>query len=106
MLLRLQPRSQFKLKSSTSLLRQYERYSDARSKGGSYRSPIFRVTMGFQTDFWRKIDYGFIRDSGHFYYQEYKGDFMAVVKITISCSILVICVISSDEAVNQSGEYQ
>ena len=41
-----------------------------------------RVTSGLQTDFWRKTHYGFIRDSGHFYYQEVTGDFSAVVKIT------------------------
>ncbi len=34
------------------------------------------------TDFWRKTSYGYIRDSGHFYYQQFKGDFVAEVKIS------------------------
>jgi regulation of enolase protein 1 (concanavalin A-like superfamily) len=33
------------------------------------------------TDFWRVTHYGFIRDNGHFYYQEQEGDFMAKVKV-------------------------
>ncbi len=40
------------------------------------------VTSGLKTDFWRKTHYGFIRDTGHFYYQEVTGDFIAMVKIT------------------------
>jgi uncharacterized protein len=39
------------------------------------------VTSGLKTDFWRKTHYGFIRDNGHFYYQEVTGDFRADVKI-------------------------
>jgi uncharacterized protein len=39
------------------------------------------VTSGAKTDFWRITHYGFIRDSGHFYYQEVTGDFTAIVKI-------------------------
>jgi uncharacterized protein len=35
-----------------------------------------------KTDFWRKTHYGFIRDNGHFYYQEVLGDFVAEVKVT------------------------
>jgi regulation of enolase protein 1 (concanavalin A-like superfamily) len=27
------------------------------------------------TDFWRKTHYGFVRDSGHFYYEKVSGDF-------------------------------
>jgi regulation of enolase protein 1 (concanavalin A-like superfamily) len=34
------------------------------------------------TDFWRKTHYGFIRDNGHFYYEEVRGDFQCDVKIT------------------------
>lgn len=34
------------------------------------------------TDFWRKTHYGFIRDDGHFFYQEVRGDFIASVKCT------------------------
>lgn len=33
------------------------------------------------TDFWRVTHYGFIRDNGHFYYQEQTGDFLAKVKV-------------------------
>ncbi|MEJ7664443.1 MAG: DUF1349 domain-containing protein [Hymenobacter sp.] len=33
------------------------------------------------TDFWRVTHYGFIRDNGHFYYQEQAGDFLAKVKV-------------------------
>ena len=28
-----------------------------------------------RTDFWRKTHYGFVRDNGHFYYEEISGDF-------------------------------
>lgn len=41
---------------------------------------VIRVTTRPKTDFWRKTHYGFIRDSGHFYYQEVSGDFTAQVK--------------------------
>jgi regulation of enolase protein 1 (concanavalin A-like superfamily) len=40
-----------------------------------------RVSVGPKTDFWRKTHYGFIRDSGHFFYQEVSGD--------IQCDVLV-----------------
>jgi len=40
-----------------------------------------RVVTGSQTDFWRVTHYGFIRDSGHFYYEERPGDFTIQVKI-------------------------
>lgn len=33
-----------------------------------------RVSVAPQTDFWRKTHYGFIRDSGHFFYREVEGD--------------------------------
>lgn len=46
------------------------------------------VTSGLNTDFWRKTHYGFIRDTGHFYYQEVTGDFSAVVKITGQYEVL------------------
>lgn len=39
------------------------------------------VVSGLRTDFWRETHYGFIRDTGHFYYQEVTGDFIAEVKI-------------------------
>ncbi len=40
------------------------------------------VLTGAKTDFWRKTHYGFIRDNGHFYFQEIEGDFVAEVKIS------------------------
>lgn len=40
------------------------------------------VQTNFQTDFWRKTHYGFIRDNGHFFYQRVKGDF--TVSVTLS----------------------
>lgn len=39
------------------------------------------VTSGSKTDFWRHTHYGFIRDNGHFLYQQISGDFIAEVKI-------------------------
>lgn len=46
------------------------------------------VTTAAKTDFWRKTHYGFIRDDGHFYYQEVTGDFTAEVKITGDYQVL------------------
>ncbi|MGB3509311.1 MAG: GH92 family glycosyl hydrolase, partial [Microcoleaceae cyanobacterium] len=43
---------------------------------------IIQVTTGAKTDFWRVTHYDFIRDNGHFYYQNITGDFTAQVKIT------------------------
>jgi regulation of enolase protein 1 (concanavalin A-like superfamily) len=43
---------------------------------------IVTVVTGPKTDFWRKTHYGFIRDSGHFYFQQIAGDFVADVKVT------------------------
>jgi regulation of enolase protein 1 (concanavalin A-like superfamily) len=40
------------------------------------------LTVEPNTDYWRITHYGFIRDSGPFYYQEVAGDFEATVKIT------------------------
>ncbi|GAB4013598.1 DUF1349 domain-containing protein [Spirosoma sp. KCTC 42546] len=34
------------------------------------------------TDFWRVTHYDFVRDTGHFYYRELAGDFVASVKVT------------------------
>ncbi len=39
------------------------------------------MTTGPETDFWRKTHYAFIRDNGHFYYEQVKGDFVALVAI-------------------------
>ncbi len=38
------------------------------------------VTSDPKTDFWRKTHYGFVRDNGHFYFQQITGDFVADVK--------------------------
>ena len=43
---------------------------------------VIHVTAGAETDFWRHTHYGFIRDTGNFYYQEVSGNFTAEVKIT------------------------
>src|SRR5260221_628087 len=40
-----------------------------------------RVVSGAKTDFWRITHYGFVRDNGHFYYEQKTGDFTAQVKI-------------------------
>jgi uncharacterized protein len=40
------------------------------------------ISAGRGTDFWRKTHYGFIRDNGHFYYQEVRGDFRCDVKVS------------------------
>ena len=34
-----------------------------------------------KTDYWRTTHYGYNRDSGHFYYREIAGDFVARVKV-------------------------
>ena len=39
------------------------------------------VVTGPNTDFWRVTHYGFVRDNGHFYYEERTGDFTIQVKI-------------------------
>jgi regulation of enolase protein 1 (concanavalin A-like superfamily) len=38
------------------------------------------VQSGAKTDFWRLTHYGYVRDSGHFYYQRQEGDFLVEVK--------------------------
>jgi uncharacterized protein len=40
------------------------------------------VRAGPQTDFWRTTHYGFVRDTGHFWFQSWHGDFVAAVKVT------------------------
>jgi regulation of enolase protein 1 (concanavalin A-like superfamily) len=40
-----------------------------------------RVQVAGGTDFWRVTHYGFIRDNGHFYFQDQTGDFEAKVKV-------------------------
>lgn len=39
------------------------------------------MTTAPKSDFWRKTHYGFIRDNGHFYYDEVAGDFTAAVQV-------------------------
>ncbi len=48
----------------------------------SEQDGVVRVTTGKKTDFWRVTHYGFIRDNGHFYYQNITGDFTTQVKVT------------------------
>jgi regulation of enolase protein 1 (concanavalin A-like superfamily) len=40
------------------------------------------VTTDDRTDFWRKTEYGFIRDNGHFAHQTVAGDFSVQVTFT------------------------
>lgn len=39
------------------------------------------VTTLPKSDFWRRTHYGFIRDTGHFFYQEVHGDFEVSVRV-------------------------
>jgi uncharacterized protein len=39
------------------------------------------VTTAPKSDFWRKTHYGFIRDNGHFFFQEVRGDFTITLRI-------------------------
>lgn len=48
----------------------------------SVEGHTIHVIAGAKTDFWRKTHYGFVRDNGHFYYQQIKGDLTAEVKIS------------------------
>lgn len=41
-----------------------------------------RVTADPRTDFWRQTHYGFIRDNGHFYYQDATGDFQLDLRVS------------------------
>lgn len=43
---------------------------------------VLTVTSAAKTDFWRKTHADFIKDDGHFYYQEAQGDFTAEVGVT------------------------
>jgi regulation of enolase protein 1 (concanavalin A-like superfamily) len=57
-----------------------EWYNEAphwRVEGGA-----IHVTTGPETDFWRTTHSGFIRDSGHFYFQPTQGDFTAEVRLS------------------------
>ena len=39
------------------------------------------VKTASKSDFWRKTHYGFIRDNGHFFFQEVRGDFVAEIRV-------------------------
>lgn len=41
-----------------------------------------KISADPKTDFWQKTHYGFVRDSGHFYYRWITGSFTAKVKIS------------------------
>ncbi|UEG52199.1 DUF1349 domain-containing protein [Mucilaginibacter daejeonensis] len=43
---------------------------------------VLNMTVDPGTDYWQVTHYGFIRDSGPFYYQEVEGNFEASVKVT------------------------
>jgi uncharacterized protein len=45
------------------------------------RGGLVEVTTAPKSDFWRKTHYGFIRDSGHFYFLNVQGDFIAEVRV-------------------------
>lgn len=50
-------------------------------KKWSFQDGILKVDVDPGTDFWRITHYDFIRDNGHFYYREQRGDFTAKVKL-------------------------
>jgi uncharacterized protein len=43
---------------------------------------VLTATTGAKTDFWRKTQYGFVRDNGHFYGQTVTGNFVTEVKVS------------------------
>lgn len=64
-------------KSAIDRLQWYNEPPDWSEQDG-----VICVTAGAKTDFWRKTHYGFIRDNGHFYYQQVSGNFTVEVKFT------------------------
>jgi uncharacterized protein len=46
------------------------------------RGETLVVRAGPRTDFWRTTYSGFIRDTGHLWFQSWDGDFVAEVKVT------------------------
>jgi len=46
------------------------------------RAVRLEATTASKSDFWRKTNYGFIRDNGHFYYQEVQGDFSVELRVS------------------------
>lgn len=47
----------------------------------SYSGDRLIVKTSPKTDFWRTTHYGFIRDSGHFYFDTFSTDFVLEVSI-------------------------
>jgi uncharacterized protein len=45
------------------------------------RAGTLEVKTAPKSDFWRKTHYGFTRDSGHFFFQEVRGDFVAEIRV-------------------------
>lgn len=52
------------------------------------RGELLTVRTGAKTDFWRGTHYGFIAHSGHFGYEERRGDFTATVKVSGTYEVL------------------
>jgi regulation of enolase protein 1 (concanavalin A-like superfamily) len=46
-----------------------------------FEKGVLSLTTDPKTDFWRKTHYGFIRDSGHFYFETVSGDFEAEISV-------------------------
>ncbi|MBW4502178.1 MAG: DUF1349 domain-containing protein [Scytonema hyalinum WJT4-NPBG1] len=46
------------------------------------QADTIHITSGAKTDFWRETHYGFIRDNGHFFYEQVQGDFVVEVKVS------------------------
>ncbi|SNR80341.1 DUF1349 domain-containing protein [Hymenobacter mucosus] len=69
----------------SSLSASAQSFSAMRWQNAPKKTTITPTKMQVQveggTDFWRVTHYGFIRDNGHFYYQEQEGDFLAKVKV-------------------------
>ena len=39
------------------------------------------IKTGLKTDFWRTTHYGFIRDSGHFFFREISGEHYTLLRL-------------------------
>jgi regulation of enolase protein 1 (concanavalin A-like superfamily) len=66
--------------SSAQSTRTMKWFNEPENWKGNARQLTMNVAPG--TDFWRITHYGFIRDSGPFYYEEITGDFEAMVKVS------------------------
>ena len=49
--------------------------------GWNVQEEQLSVDVSPETDFWRKTHYGFIRDSGHFFFKSVPGDFSVQVRV-------------------------